>query len=193
MSTVTSCTFLGRGLAVRLPNSSGVRVPSVTPAAMAPFSSQRRSRALSICCANNPKAKGEHNPKTDVHPFKISPVVLVDLVEQPGERWQLKEEHDGVTLWFEVPGHSREDLAVEIDEDVLVIKKRTNAGGGARTETGAKGAVPNSDGIYARLFLPAGYSKESVKAELKSGELMVSIGKIKEQARRKISVNIDAK
>ena len=134
------------------------------------------------------------------------------------ERWQVEEEPGKVNLWFEVPGQSREDLAVEIDEDVLVIKKKKihvaagdvgqrNTGGGGtdyrpqgnnRRSTAAAGeagkeAAQDGEVIYARLLLPAGYSKEGVEAELKSGVLRVSIAKIKDQARRKISVDIDVK
>jgi HSP20 family molecular chaperone IbpA len=129
----------------------------------------------------------------------------------------VEEEPGKVNLWFEVPGQSREDLAVEIDEDVLVIKKKLhavagdvgqrNTGGGAtdyrpqgnnRRSTAATGeagkeAAQDGEVIYARLLLPAGYSKEGVEAELKSGVLRVSIAKIKEQARRKISVDIVVK
>ncbi|KAL6623062.1 hypothetical protein ACP70R_018186 [Stipagrostis hirtigluma subsp. patula] len=209
MSTVTSCTLLSAGpVAARPENSSGRRLQSGRPAAAAPFSVRGRSRPLSVCCANNPKM--DHNPKTDLHPFNISPVVLVHPVAPREERWQLEEEPGKVNLWFEVPGQSKEDLAVEIDEDVLVIKKKTNAAAAAaggvadyRTQpkktsaagggeaTGGKEAAQDGEVVYARLLLPAGYSREGVEAELKSGVLRVSIAKIKEQARRKINVNID--
>lgn len=131
------------------------------------------------------------------------------------ERWQLEEDTDKVNLWFEVPGQSNENLAVEIDEDVLVIKKKShvicgdvgqqNTGGGVtdygpqtRRATTASASEASSkeaaqaaaEVIYARLLLPAVYSREGVKAELKSGVLRVSVAKIKERARRKISVSI---
>ena len=119
----------------------------------------------------------------------------------------MEEEPGKVNLWFEVPGQSREDLAVEIDEDVLVIKKKLHAAAGdvgqrntgdnrrstAATGDAGKEAAQDGEVIYARLLLPAGYSKEGVEAELKSGVLRVSIAKIKDQARRKISVDIDVK
>jgi len=144
--------------------------------------------------------------------------VLVHPVSPREERWHVEEEPGKVNLWFEVPGQSREDLAVEIDEDVLVIKKKKihvaagdvgqrNTGGGGtdyrpqgnnRRSTAAAGeagkeAAQDGEVVYARRLLPAGYSKEGVEAELKSGVLRVSIAKIKDQARRKISVDIDVK
>ncbi|KAG2538659.1 uncharacterized protein LOC120692582 isoform X2 [Panicum virgatum] len=215
MSTITSCTLLRSVTAVRPAISSGRQLQSRKPAAVASLSSQWRSRPLSVCRAIS--RKGEHNPKTDLHPFNIPAFVLVHPVSPREERWQVEEEPGKVNLWFEVPGQSREDLAVEIDEDVLVIKKKLhavagdvgqrNTGGGAtdyhpqgnnRRSTAATGeagkeAAQDGEVIYARLLLPAGYSKEGVEAELKSGVLRVSIAKIKEQARRKISVDIVVK
>ncbi|RLN41667.1 small heat shock protein, chloroplastic-like [Panicum miliaceum] len=216
MSTVTSCTLLSV-TAVRPAISSGRQLQSGRPAAVASLSSQWRSRPLSVCRAISPK--GEHNPKTDLHPFNIPAFVLVHPVSPREERWQVEEEPGKVNLWFEVPGQSREDLAVEIDEDVLIIKKKIhvaggdvgqrNTGGGGATDyrpqgnnrrsTAAAGAEAGKEAaqdgevVYARLLLPAGYSKEGVEAELKSGVLRVSIAKIKEQARRKISVDIVVK
>jgi HSP20 family molecular chaperone IbpA len=130
--------------------------------------------------------------------------------EEREERWQIEEEANRVNLWFEVPGQSKEDLAVEIDEDVLVIKKKTkpvaeeenmNKQNGRRDpkrndprqpgSPAAKGATaPDGNVIYARLLLPGGYSKEGVEAELKSGVLRVSLAKVKKEARRKISIEI---
>ena len=49
--------------------SSGRQLQSGKPAAVASLSSQWRSRPLSVCRAISPK--GEHNPKTDLHPFNI--------------------------------------------------------------------------------------------------------------------------
>ncbi|PUZ39628.1 hypothetical protein GQ55_9G343300 [Panicum hallii var. hallii] len=217
MSTVTSCSLLRSVTAVRPVISSGRQLQSGRPAAVASLSSQWRSRPLSMCRAFS--AKGEHNPKTDLHPFNIPAFVLVHPVSPREERWQVEEEPGKVNLWFEVPGQSREDLAVEIDEDVLVIKKKiqvaggdigqrnTGSGGGATdyrpqgsrrgtaaaSEAGKEAATQDGEVIYARLLLPAGYSKEGVEAELKSGVLRVCIAKIREQARRKISVDIVVK
>ncbi|KAF8662618.1 hypothetical protein HU200_056219 [Digitaria exilis] len=166
-----------------------------------------------MCCTINPKE--EDNPKTDLQPFNIPAFVLARQVSTRGERyWQVEEEPGRVNLLFEVPGQSKEDLAVEIDEDVLVIKKKINVAGqdvGQRNTgsvaaadyyrpkgrkgaaaTGKAGKETARDGevIYARLLLPAGYNREGVEAELKDGVLRIIIAKNKEQPRRKINVNI---
>ncbi|KAF8646120.1 hypothetical protein HU200_065966 [Digitaria exilis] len=214
MSTVTSCTLLSSVTALRPAISSGRQVQSGRPAAVASLSSQWRSRPLSVCCAVSPK--GDHNPKTDLHPFNIPAFVLVHPVSPREERWQVEEEPSKVNLWFEVPGLSSEDLAVLIDEDVLVIKKKvinvTGVDAGQRNTVGSgagatdyrpqpntrrggeatgKEAAQKGEVIYARMLLPAGYSREGVQAELKSGVLRVSIDKVKTEARRIINVHID--
>ncbi|XP_066342864.1 small heat shock protein, chloroplastic-like [Miscanthus floridulus] len=213
MSTVTSCTLLGLGSAVRPPVYSSGRPAAV---GVASLSSQRTPRPLSVCCATS--QKGDHNPKTDLYPFNIPAFVLVHPVSPREERWQLQEDAEKVNLWFEVPGQSQYDLSVEIDEDVLVIKKKVHViggdvgqrspGGGVtdyaprqQTRRGAtateatKEAAAQQGGevIYARMLLPAGYSREGVEAELKSGVLMITVAKIKERARRKIDVSIQVK
>lgn len=99
---------------------------------------------------------------------------------KPGERWQMKEEAETVSMQFDVPGLSKEDLVVELDEDVLVVKKRLDPS-----------REPVHDGgVCARLLVPAGYTREDVRAELASGKLTVTIAKVKAHARRRINVDI---
>ncbi|KAG8095455.1 hypothetical protein GUJ93_ZPchr0012g21691 [Zizania palustris] len=135
---VTSCAFLsGRPAAIPVSSSSG-HMESKKPAAVVSLPSERKSRPLSVSFATG--MKGEHSPKIDLPAFNISPVVLVNLVSPPEERWQVKEEAEAVSLWFEVPGLSKEDLAVEIDEDVLVVKKKVKQAANAAANGGAAGA-----------------------------------------------------
>lgn len=129
--------------------------------------------------------------------------VLVNPVPVDGERWQVAENKDEVSLWFDVPGLSPADLIVEIDEDVLVIKKNKKASPKSNYNTPTSGAIADHQeatadefsggGIYARLLLPAGYSREGVQAKLTSGELKLTIGKVKESVRRQIKVDISDK
>lgn len=65
MSTVTPCALLSSVTALRPAISSGRHLQS----GRASLSSQWRSQPLSVCRAVNPK--GDHNPKTDLHPFNI--------------------------------------------------------------------------------------------------------------------------
>ncbi|KAL5225685.1 hypothetical protein ABZP36_012324 [Zizania latifolia] len=201
-------------------SSSGGRMESKKLAAVVSLPLERKYRPLSVCFATG--MKGEHSPKIDLPAFNISPVVLVNLVSPPEERWQVKEEAEAVSLWFEVPGLSKEDLAVEIDEDVLIVKKKAKqqaanaaASGGAagaykptrdgtpaskagahvdgNKQAKAEMAHDGSGGVFARLLLPGGYSREGIEAELDSGVLRVTIAKVKEHARRRINVEITVK
>ncbi|EAY77768.1 hypothetical protein OsI_32806 [Oryza sativa Indica Group] len=197
MSTVTSCTFLS----IRPAVSSAGGLQSKKPTAFVSLASERKSRPLSPCFAISSNKPGD--PKIDVSPFSISPVVLVNPVPVDGERWQVAENKDEVSLWFDVPGLSPADLIVEIDEDVLVIKKKKKASPKSNYNTPTSGAIADHQeatadefsggGIYARLLLPAGYSREGVQAKLTSGVLKLTIAKVKESVRRKINVDISVK
>ncbi|KAL5230058.1 hypothetical protein ABZP36_028834 [Zizania latifolia] len=208
---VSSCAFLGGRPAAMPASYSGGCIESKKLAAGVSLSSlERKPRALSLCFATG--------PKTDLPAFSVSPVVLVNPVSEREERWQVKEEAAAVSLWFEVPGLSKEDLAVEIDEDVLVVKKKATAasgGGGADGTTYRDGPLPppatkkgrvdvnnakaemahdgSGAGVLARLLLPGGYSRERVDAELDAGVLRVTIAKVKDHARRRINVEITVK
>ncbi|KAF7065488.1 hypothetical protein CFC21_071585 [Triticum aestivum] len=203
MSTVISCSLLSGRPADAPSRSSGNRAPPTTgkAAAVSLSSFQRQSRPSSVCCASNPKGD-QHVPKTDLPPFGISPVALLHPGSPQGERWGIHERADNVSMWFEVPGLSKEDLLVELDEDVLVIRKmKTKAEIEAATADAvasgsskdAAGAAAHDGDMYARLLVPAGYNKETIKAELASGVLKVHIRKVMECARRRINVNIDVK
>ncbi|KAM3257419.1 hypothetical protein ACQJBY_049618 [Aegilops geniculata] len=133
MSTVISCSLLSGRPAAAPSRSSGNRLPPTTgkAAGVALSCFQRQSRPSSVCCASNPKGD-QHVPKTDLPPFSISPVALLHPGSPQGERWQIKEGPEAVSMWFEVPGLSKEDLVVELDEDVLVIRRMK-----AKAETAA--------------------------------------------------------
>ena len=177
-----------------------------------------KPRPTTVCCVS------QNKPKGDLLPFNISPVgklmhsdvricdatnsdlisgdpfeaLVLHPVSPRDERWQVQDKGEVVKMVFQVPGLSKEDLAVELDEDVLVIRQNAKGGpaakvarGGTASHKDSKDSVAENDaGVYARLLIPAGYSRESVKAELASGVLVVTITKIKEHARRRINVDI---
>jgi len=72
-------------------------------------------------------------------------------------------------------------------------QQQTRRGATAAEASKEAAAQQGGEVIYARMLLPAGYSREGVEAELKSGVLRVTVAKIKERARRKIDVSIQVK
>nr|GEV46479.1 START domain, START-like domain protein [Tanacetum cinerariifolium] len=89
---------------------------------------------------------------------------------------------------FDVPGLSKEDLKVFVEDDMLVIK-----GGHKEGQQGNEGgdngswARQNYSSYQTRIDLPDNCEKEKIKADLKNGVLLISIPKTKVE--RKTSID----
>lgn len=100
--------------------------------------------------------------------------------------WDFKDEEDEFKARFDVPGLSKEDVRVSIEDDMLVIKgerKKEESGG---TDTWENRSFTSYESC---LSLPDNCEKDKVKAELKNGVLYVSIPKTKVE-RKVIDVEI---
>ncbi|KAL3653693.1 Small heat shock protein, chloroplastic [Castilleja foliolosa] len=101
--------------------------------------------------------------------------------------WDIIEDENEIKLRFDMPGLSRDDVKVSVDDDVLVIK------GEHKTEQGNKDEAW-SDRSYSsfdtRLKLPEYCEKDKVKAEMKNGVLFVYVPKGKME-RKVIDVHIN--
>ncbi|KAL0382479.1 UNVERIFIED_CONTAM: Small heat shock protein, chloroplastic [Sesamum calycinum] len=86
--------------------------------------------------------------------------------------WDIKEEENEIRMRFDMPGLSKEDVKVSVEDDhVLVIegKQKTEEEGGL---------VEKGYSTYStRLMLPDSCEKDKVKAEMKNGVLYVSVPK----------------
>jgi HSP20 family protein len=115
--------------------------------------------------------------------------------EGPRMPWDIMEDEKEVKMRFDMPGLSRDEVKVMVEDDTLVIRgehrKETSEGQG-------EGAEGQGDGWWKersvssydmRLALPDECDKSQVRAELKNGVLLVSVPKT-ETERKVIDVQV---
>lgn len=89
--------------------------------------------------------------------------------------WEIKEGETEYKMRFDMPGMTKEDVRVWVEEKMLVVKaeKKEEQGGGGDKEWSAK-----SYGKYScRISLPENVQLEKIKAEVKDGVLYITIPK----------------
>ncbi|XP_059642707.1 small heat shock protein, chloroplastic-like isoform X2 [Cornus florida] len=89
--------------------------------------------------------------------------------------WDVREDADALHLRMDMPGLSKEDVKISVEQNTLIIKGE----GEKESEEDEYGPRYSS-----RLDLPPDlYKPEEIKAEMKNGVLKVAVPKVKEEER----------
>ncbi|XVE57668.1 hypothetical protein DITRI_Ditri04bG0108000 [Diplodiscus trichospermus] len=92
--------------------------------------------------------------------------------------WDVREDDDALYLRIEMPGLSKEDVKITVDQNTLIIRGE----GGKEWEDEESGRRYSS-----RLDLPPStYKVDEIKAEMKNGVLRVVVPKVKEDERKDV-------
>nr|AAN74536.1 chloroplast low molecular weight heat shock protein HSP26.8 [Agrostis stolonifera var. palustris] len=115
--------------------------------------------------------------------------------EVPRMPWDIMEDDKEVKMRFDMPGLSRDEVKVMVEDDTLVIRGEHKKEAGEGQGDGAEG---QGDGWWKersvssydmRLTLPDECDKSQVRAELKNGVLLVTVPKT-ETERKVIDVQV---
>ncbi|PKA54203.1 26.7 kDa heat shock protein, chloroplastic [Apostasia shenzhenica] len=95
--------------------------------------------------------------------------------------WDIKEDENEVKMRFDMPGMSKEEVKVSVEDDVLVIRSVQQKEEASEGKEGDDGwwRGRSSSAYDIRLVLPEECEKEKVRAELKNGVLIVTVPKTK--------------
>lgn len=106
-----------------------------------------------------------------------------ELIRAP---WDIEENENEIKMRFEMPGLSKEDVKVCVEDDILIIKGEQKKEEG-KDDWWSRKRYSSYD---TRLQLPEDCEKDKVKAEMKNGVLYISVPKIKVE-RKVIDVEIN--
>ncbi|XP_074557975.1 small heat shock protein, chloroplastic-like [Curcuma longa] len=189
--------------AVSLPPPARLRKLHVSATAAVPQTKEKNdagaNSAIDVSVNKNGAAMERQRPRRsafDAAPFGLvdamSPMrtmkmmldtmdrLFEDAVSFPGRSmgemrppWEVMEDEKEIQMRFDVPGLSKEDVKVAVEDDVLVIRGEHKEEEGEESKW--KGWSASS--YDSRFVLPDNCDKEKVRAELKNGVLLVAIPK----------------
>ena len=106
--------------------------------------------------------------------------------------WDVQDGENEIKMRFDVPGLSKEDLKVYVEDDMLVIKGEQKQKQDEQAHEGGDNGSwsrQNYSSYQTRIDLPDNCEKDKIKADLKNGVLLITIPKTKVE-RKVIDVEI---
>ncbi|CAB4937991.1 unannotated protein [freshwater metagenome] len=113
-----------------------------------------------------------------------------EAVRRPSRGWtpaiDLQEHEDGFVLTADLPGVSADDVAIDVERNVLTLS-------GARSRSDAGGTIVSERGYGSfrrRLTLPEGVDPDEIVASFDRGVLEVRIPKPAQARPRRVSIDV---
>jgi HSP20 family protein len=127
-------------------------------------------------------------------PFSLFPTwwprVRMPEIEEVVPSIDIYEENNDVVVKAELPGMKKEDIDIELTEDVITLsgeKKKEE-----KVEKKNYYSIERSYGSFTRSFrLPADVKTDKADAQFKDGILEIKIPKTEEAKKRKIKVSVN--
>uniref|UniRef100_A0A0C9QP30 TSA: Wollemia nobilis Ref_Wollemi_Transcript_15259_1040 transcribed RNA sequence n=1 Tax=Wollemia nobilis TaxID=56998 RepID=A0A0C9QP30_9CONI len=101
--------------------------------------------------------------------------------------WDMMESDTEVKMRFDMPGLSKEDVKVSIEDDVLVIKGESKKEEKGNNDSWSTRSYSN---YSTRLVLPDGCETDKIKAELKNGVLNITVPKTRVESKA-VNINVE--
>lgn len=99
-------------------------------------------------------------------------------------KMELFETETSYHLVFDVPGVKKDDMTIEVEDQILVLKGERKS---KREEANFSEIQYGS--FERRLKLPRGLDLDNIKAHMENGQLSLSVAKVKDASKKKIEIH----
>lgn len=106
-------------------------------------------------------------------------------------RCDIQDKGDSYLMEAELPGFQKEDIAVDVNGDTMVITARHNSETGEKDEKGNYVRRERKFGSYSRSFDVTGIDAENIKAKYNNGILELTMPKKAEENTSTRSIQIE--
>jgi HSP20 family protein len=102
--------------------------------------------------------------------------------------WDFVETDDSFRMRLDVPGLSKEEVKVYVEDGSLVIKAEHNVETKGEETQWTSGSHAN---YSTQIMLPDSVNSEMIKAELKNGVLSITVPKVVEDEPKKNTIDVE--
>lgn len=100
------------------------------------------------------------------------------------------ETHDRIVLRVDLPGVTRDDMELRVEEGVLVLRGQRRPPGDVRPEEMHRAERPH--GTFVRSFsLPQGIDQAGIRATHRNGVLEIILPKVQESKAKSITIEVE--